>query len=444
MHWLPLYHLLELPFVWIDPLYRSGLAGAFVSILGALVTVYYVYRLARHCGAAPQRAFAACIALVAAPSFVYVGVVPMHYTLITATSVASIYYLARWLEDRRPQDLLLCALALLAATLTHFETWVLVPLEAAIILADGWRARRGSLQGDLFLWAIVGCSGVVLFFALNVWWTGAPFSFLYGFEGSGNVVASSDTGWRHLADHPRAMWTVAGPVLGLVGIAGGLVCAWRWHDAPARLVALLLFAPVLFFAVQALSTGSIIEPGDNLTDWRNLRYAVTTLPALAFFLAMAPKRTPVAWLLVSLVALVGIQQVVEGRVAAQQDARYDVPFADAIIIRAGDWISAADPGRVLLPLHSSQQDRFELRSGLPSSRFVDDNDTALFREARRHPDRLAGLGMRWIATIGPAGRSDTAPAPTRFIEAGVARECMVFRDPRGRAIVRIWGVGGCR
>jgi cellulose synthase/poly-beta-1,6-N-acetylglucosamine synthase-like glycosyltransferase len=442
LHWLPLYHVLELPFIWIDPLYRTGLAGSIVSVFGALATTLFLYLLAGRCGASPGRALGVCLALIAAPSFLYVGVVPMHYTVITATSVASIYYLACWVEGRRPQDLLLCSLALTAATLTHFESWILVPLEALVIIACSRSATRAQLQGDLGLWAIAGCFGVVGFFALNVWWAGEPLSFLYGFAGSGNVVASSEVGWHRLGDHPLAAWTVAGPLLTLAGVAGGVLCALRWKAQPARLVSLLLFAPLLFFAAQAVTTGSIIEPDAELTDWRNLRYGVTLLPALAFFAAMAPKRDMVVWGLLTLIAVAGAREVVQGRVAAEQDARYDVPLA-TVIERGGRWLQSAGEGRILLPRHSPQQDRFQLQSGLPSTRFIDDNDAALLAEVLDRPDRLTSLGVRWIVTLRPADRRASAAKPPRRLLDGGASECAVFNDGRGRPVVRIWGLGGC-
>src|SRR5919199_5505590 len=36
--WLPVPHVLMLPFVWIDPLWRSGLAGSLVGLGGLAVT----------------------------------------------------------------------------------------------------------------------------------------------------------------------------------------------------------------------------------------------------------------------------------------------------------------------------------------------------------------------------------------------------------------------
>jgi cellulose synthase/poly-beta-1,6-N-acetylglucosamine synthase-like glycosyltransferase len=442
LHWLPLYHVLELPVIWIDPLYRTGLAGSAVSMLGALITVGYLYRLTRECGASDGRALAACLALLAAPSFLYAGVVPMHYTLITATSCVSVFYLVRWIRGQRDLDLLLCALALTAATLTHFETWVLVPLEAAVLLAIGLRSQRARLPGDFFLWAIAGCFGVAFFLTLNIWWDESPVAFLRGFEGSGDVLATSHKGFGRLADHPHAVWTLAGPLLVIAGTAGAVAYAWSRRREPGALAALLLFAPVVFFAAQALTTGSLIEPGAELTDWRNLRYAITLLPALAFGLAMVPLRGVVVWALVVLAVLAGGNEVMTGRVAAHQDAKHDVPNRTAVTRAASDWIRRAPQGAILLPVHSSAQDRLQLQSGLPSSRFIDDNDTVLLRDLLARPSELARSGVRWIATLPVAGGA--APElSTELLSAAKASPCRVFRDAEDRPAIRIWGVGGC-
>src|SRR5215471_15541451 len=44
--WLPLPHLLMLPFVWITPLYQSGFAGSVISMAAYIAAVVFVYRIA--------------------------------------------------------------------------------------------------------------------------------------------------------------------------------------------------------------------------------------------------------------------------------------------------------------------------------------------------------------------------------------------------------------
>jgi hypothetical protein len=42
--WLPLPHVLMIPFVWLDPLWRSGLAGSFVSGIAFVISCAYLYK----------------------------------------------------------------------------------------------------------------------------------------------------------------------------------------------------------------------------------------------------------------------------------------------------------------------------------------------------------------------------------------------------------------
>ena len=44
--WLPVQHVLMLPFVWIDPLWRSGWAGTIPSLASYVLAVWCTYRLA--------------------------------------------------------------------------------------------------------------------------------------------------------------------------------------------------------------------------------------------------------------------------------------------------------------------------------------------------------------------------------------------------------------
>src|SRR5260221_3525586 len=43
--WLPFNHVLMLPFIWSDFLFRSGFAGSFPSMIAFVVGTVYMYRL---------------------------------------------------------------------------------------------------------------------------------------------------------------------------------------------------------------------------------------------------------------------------------------------------------------------------------------------------------------------------------------------------------------
>lgn len=401
-HWTPLYHVLQLPLVRIDPLYRSGASGVIVSAAAALAAAAYLHRLAVLATGRRAAGLLAAAILVTSPSFAYAGVIPMLYATIMAAATANVFYLSRWALHGGGRDLLAAGIALTAATLAHFDTWILAPLELAVVALVA-RRRWGSAartEATALLWALAGGYGIALFLLMNVMIFGDPLAFLKPFAGTGDVLGTAHHGLGALLDHPRAAWLNAGPALALAGLGGAAAIAWRRRRDPARLVPLLLFYPLAWYAFQALTSGGIIEPGETLGDWRNLRYGVTVLPALAFCAAVAPRR---AWTAAAVAAVTlggSAWMLAGGRVALWEDARHDVPAAEKIRL-AARWLGSRTGAgeRVLLPVHSFLVDRFELDSGLATARFVDANDTAAWRSARQAPRSLP-RDVRWVVWFG--------------------------------------------
>jgi hypothetical protein len=405
-HWGPLFHVLQLPLVWIWPLYESGASGIAVSMVASLVTVFYLYQLVLLVDAGKPAAFVAALLLIGSPSFLYAGVIPMLPATIMAVSTANIFYLTQWAITGRGLSLVLAGLTLTAAMLAHFDTWALGPFEFAIVLAvahSRWRSNKHT-EATALLWLLAGSYGALLFFLMNLMIFGNPFAFTQGFEGTGDVFSVSHHGLGALLDYPHAAVLTAGPGLLGAGVLGVSFFAWRWRGDPRHLVPLLLFYPLAWYSLQAITTGSIIVPGHELGDWRNLRYAITLLPAAAFFVAVG-FRKPLVLVSITLAVLAfAAQSVYDGRVAAWEDARYDFPESPEIA-RAARWLGErADGTRVLIPFHDSSVDRFELLSDLQTRVFIDANDTHALRLARRAaataPMSLRRSQVRWLVWIG--------------------------------------------
>jgi hypothetical protein len=436
-HWAPLYHVLELPFVWIDPLFRSGASGVIVSIAAALVTCWFVHRLAVLLGASRQRAFVAAALLAVSPSFVYSGVIPMLPATIMAAATANVYFLTRWALTGSGASLVAAGLALSAATLVHFDTWVLGPLEVGVVLVvarSRWR-ERSAVEATALLWLLAGGYGVALFALMNLLIYGDVLAFVASIGGE-TAVRPPEGLLAGLLTYPQAAWLNAGPALALAGAVGAGVFAWSRRHEPRTLVALLLFYPVAWYTFQAATHGTYIAPAERLSDWENLRYGTTILPALALFAALGIRgRATLAGVTAAVVVTAGIM-VELGRVAAWEDAVGEAP--SAIQMRdAGRWVAARTGGdKVLIPAHDALIDRFELESGLPSSAFIDPTDPNLLREARARAHELERMGIGWIVWIGDR---DT-PEVIRMLVRSDATMCY-RRLGGGKARVLAYAVG---
>lgn len=402
-HWAPLLHVLQLPLVWVTPLYLNGASGIAVSAGATLLTASSVYRMARLVGAEPLVAVAAVAGLCAQPAFSVSGAMPMLPALVMATTTTNVYYLTRWAIRGQGLDLLLSGVFLSLAVLTHFETWILLPVELVVIWVcceHAWSERRRT-EATLILWMPVAGFGLLLFVYMNVSIYGSPVAFLRPFAGTGDVFGSAHRGVDALLDHPLAVLTMAGwPVL-VASLAGLAAYGWSRRASTGGYVPLLLLYPLAWFMLQATASGSIIEPAGQPEDWRNLRYAVTMLPALAFFSVVGPSSR--TWALGAAFVLIaaGAAKAVTGTDAVWRDARADVP--EAHVLKAASKVLSAeyDDRRVLILPHNRDVDRLQLYSGqegIALNRFIDGND-APWEGITVSGDIPSRLDVGWVVSI---------------------------------------------
>src|SRR5262245_41393540 len=109
--WLPLNHMLMLPFVWNDALYSDGFAGAFPSMIAYVVSAVYMYRLAELVFSSRWAGWTAALTLMLNPSVLYMQSTPMSELDLICFAVVAIYYAVRWVRTFDAGDLVKCALA---------------------------------------------------------------------------------------------------------------------------------------------------------------------------------------------------------------------------------------------------------------------------------------------------------------------------------------------
>jgi hypothetical protein len=445
-HWTPLFHVLEVPFVAVGPLYRSGAAGTIVSVAASVVTVFCVYRLALLLGRRRSLALAAAVLLVSSPNVLLAGVIPMQPATIMATTTAAVYMLALWAQsDGRTSLLVGAGLAFSAATLAHFDAWALLPLGIAAVVPVAYLRRRSRSEAGatLLVWLLSAGYGIVLFLVMNVLIYGTPTAFLRDgqirFGHAPGSPLTPEHGVSGLTAYPVAAWYVAGPALAIAGIAGALIFAWRARREPSRLVALLLFYPLAWYTFQALATGSYIVPAAHLEDWIHLRYAIPIVPALALFAAVGLRNRVVVAAVTAAVLVSVVVMLDQNRVAGWLDLRQEDAAALSRQLDPGArWFAAhARDGGAWLPLSDPVNDRFELLTGADVERFIDTTDTRPWRRLRSRPGDAETLGVRWIVRVGkaPAGAFDAAVAATG------AQRCF-SKDQPVQAAVEIYAIGG--
>jgi len=317
--WLPLPHLLMVPFVAVDSWWRSGFAGALPSMAFYLLSCLGLYRLARQ-WLSPVAASAALVLFAANPNLLYLQTTAMSEPLFLCELIWSVLLLVDWYEslddaDAERSSRLLWALTavLVAAVYTRYDGWILA------FLAWIAMARCCMNRGRLFRRSFVLAS-VVLLLAPAGWMLynavvfGDWLEFMRGPYSAKAIelrTASSSIsphpGWHNpwissifflKAAELDAIAAGFGTLLLFAAIAGTAfllinrqspaVQGHPKHPERAVLWPLFLWLPLPFYA-YSVSYGSvpIFLPIWWPHGWYNTRYGMELLPALALFAGFA-------------------------------------------------------------------------------------------------------------------------------------------------------------
>src|ERR1700675_3079393 len=137
--WLPLPHLLMLPFVMHDACWRNGLAGAIPSAAGFVAAGAFLFAAARRLYASAAAGLAAALLFALNPNMLYLQSTPMTEAIFAA-ALAALLWATVWFRDSQSAWALLAAAAASnAASLTRYEGWFLIPFVALYLLIAGRR-----------------------------------------------------------------------------------------------------------------------------------------------------------------------------------------------------------------------------------------------------------------------------------------------------------------
>ena len=115
--WLPLPHLLMVPLVWNDFLWRTGLAGSIVSMLCYLIATVYIFLSARRLTNNSLASFLGTLVFILNPNMLYLQSTPLSELVFVATLAATCYYFLVWAQTDSTKYLILTAGAMLLTTL---------------------------------------------------------------------------------------------------------------------------------------------------------------------------------------------------------------------------------------------------------------------------------------------------------------------------------------
>lgn len=308
--WLPLPHLLMIPFVSVYAWWANGLAGLIPSALAWLASCYGLYRLARR-WLRPAPAAIALAFFVLNPNLLYMQTTAMTEPLFVCEMVWTALWLVEWRasldvprgERRSARLLWLIAVVLVAAVFTRYDGWIMALLAWSAMGVVLMRRRR---LGSPAFWlaSVMVVAAPLLWFGYNAHVFGDWLSFARGpysaaaiekrtaGPGDGPPHPGWHDPWVSLIFFVRAAEMAAATVAWgnklLVISVGGVIWGWLIGRGRGFAWTLILWLPVPFYAYSvAFSAVPIFLPVWWPHSYYNTRYGLELMPAFALGVGFA-------------------------------------------------------------------------------------------------------------------------------------------------------------
>lgn len=313
--WLPLPHLLEMPFVASDSLWHNGIGASIPSLIAFIAGVLGIFRLVN--GFASRLAsWIAALIYALNPNLMYLQATAMTEALYLAFFIWTVVHFCEFAQtaevepNRARRSLELCAMTLAGAMLVRYDAWFLAVC-GMIALAATIGRLKGRDQKNAALNPAIR-RGARNFMVLVVLTAGLWLAYNYFAYGNALEFATGPYSARAIAERTRtpsfptypgehclrtaALYFLKASRLNveegaigtcLLGIAFIALLATVYFSRRNLPVA-LLWAPAIFYAVTiAYGSVPLFFPQWWPHSYYNVRYGLQLLPAIAVFAALS-------------------------------------------------------------------------------------------------------------------------------------------------------------
>jgi len=309
--WLPLPHVLMIPFVMRDAWWRSGAAGAIPSGACFVLAGTFLFAAARRAFRSTPAAAGATLLFALNPNLMYLQSTPMTEPLFMA-SLAALLWATVWFHDSQSVlAVLAAAIASNAACLTRYEGWFLIPFASLYLLLVSKRKWHAVLFGALAALAPLAWLAHNRFYYGNALeFYNGPWSAIGIYRRSlnqGMQPYPGDHDWRvALQYYLAAGRAVVGMPVCVIGIVGALVALSKRVWWPLLLLTLV---PAFYVWSMHSSGTPIFIPALWPHSYYNSRYAIALLLPLAFAGGALLKLVPTRMQFLGVIALAAVPAV---------------------------------------------------------------------------------------------------------------------------------------
>ena len=429
--WLPLPHLLLLPFSLVDLLFRTGLAGTFVSLPSIAITAAVLYKIIKEQMDASWIAFMGAGLYFLNPNILYLGLTAMTEALFMLFFVVSAFYFQKYLysmllpSSQREHstvksknrftwfcgpnqtlgsnkfiissNMLKCSFFVALATLCRYEAWP-IPVFLSLFttlcflrlrtVVGGFQpllSNKKQLTG-LLLCTVLSFSGIILWISYNWIYYDSPLEFLVSPYYSAAAQALGGQNREYLFLQPLGAASIYGvtalfffgPVI-ITGAAFGYIVHRKLAVPKEKVqIADMLY---LFLAIPSLFNflTLVFGVGEMNYWWFNSRFLIMLSPLLILLSCTLVKRVMEeknkSILICTIIAIFLIYPVIvlplSGEIVTLIDAKNSASYGTrpSATEMAKVLESLYDGGKIFVITGSAQQNIIMQASGIPLVNF---------------------------------------------------------------------------
>lgn len=463
--WLPIPHLLLVPFVLNMWLFSTGWAAGLLGTLALAATTAGLYRIASRLGFARAGRLAAVLVVLANPAVLYVYTTALTEPVLIMCMVGGMAGLAHWATSRRRMSAgelaVFAGIPSGAAVLSRYEGWALV-LTGTVFVLVAARRRSGTWREALTMaagYAMVPAASVVWWLSYNWAIYNNPLEFMFGqysayaqqksVTDNGLLPTKGNLGLTLWTFHWSLLETVGVVVLVMAGCGAVVVVFRRGFSNSALLVAVT--GSAYAFALLSLYLGQTAINNDHSlpTTWWNNRFALTALPLVTILVAalveeLTRSATIRPWAVFALLLALFFQNVwwsadPSGRLAVLAEGRMSAE-STTDSTAAARWLKDHYTSGGILMDESARGNAVLPVMGIPLEEIFNRASGDLFAPALADPARHA----KWVFVNVEAGSGAKDSGPTDLVYQAIlkvpsfnARYAVVFSTPTHRIYERI-------
>src|ERR1700722_1492787 len=409
--WLPLYQLLEIPFIWNNFLWHSGLAGSIISGLSYIGASFFIYKIIYKLTKTKVTAFIGMLFFSLNPNILYLQSVPLDEITTLFFINASLYYLLTWSESKKIHYLILSALAIFFGSLVRYETWFLTIFEIIYIYFFIRKSKElKKLESNVLLFSTLAFFGIFLWVTYNYLIWHNPLYFLNSefsaktqqlyFINKGllntkdNILLSIEIFFSDFAEN-------AGYVATIMTFFATIFLLFRKDKLYKKFFYFVTFSPILFILLSLYMGITILYtkmfPIPETSQVFNVRYGILAVIPTSIILAktfsilakkIKLKFIAYIFLLLILIADMGIFYFTKPITVIADGTNGLSAFGQSNETSIAKQITANCSSGLTL-ISAGQNDKLMFASGLDMNKFIYEGSGSYWATALNNPKNLA-------------------------------------------------------